>query len=369
VTVARIRALVVEDSLTVRRRIVEVLAANPELEVVGEAGDGKRAIELCGERRPDVVTLDMMLPVMTGLAATEYIMAYFPTPILIVSASTNRGELFRTYEALAAGALDVLEKPTGAEPDGDWERRLVAAVKLVSRIKVITHPRARLAALARRVAAPSVAPFAVQGDRLPDAGGASEARACRAIAIGASTGGPAAIVDVLRPLPAGFAVPIFLVIHIGEPFGTAFADWLDGQTEQRVAYARDDQPVASLRGVTMAPPERHLLVRGGRLRLVGDPPRHSCRPSVDVLFESVASEYGRAGAGCLLTGMGRDGAAGLLEIRRAGGRTLAQDEATSVVYGMPREAVLLGAAERVLPLGDIGAALAGLGSGGEAGGP
>jgi len=205
----------------------------------------------------------------------------------------------------------------------------------------------------------ALAPFpGAHGRRVDDGGGAGEARACRAIAIGASTGGPAAIVDVLRPLPAGFAVPIFLVIHIGEPFGTAFADWLDGQTAQRVAYARDDQPVTSVRGVTMAPPDRHLVVRGGRLRLVADPPRHSCRPSVDVLFESVAREYGRAGAGCLLTGMGRDGATGLLEIRRAGGRTLAQDEATSVVYGMPREAAMLGAAERVLPVGEIGPALA-----------
>ena len=136
--------------MTVRRRLCEVLAADPELEVVGEADDGKRAIELCHELRPDVITLDMMLPVMTGLAATEYIMAHCPTPILIVSASTNRGELFRTYDALAAGAVDVLEKPRGDERDGDWERRFLATVKLVSRIKVITHLRARLGGLALR---------------------------------------------------------------------------------------------------------------------------------------------------------------------------------------------------------------------------
>ena len=123
----------VEDSPTVRGRLREVLAADPDIELVGEADDGKRAIELCESLRPDVVTMDMMLPVMSGLAATEYIMAHCPTPILIVSASTNRGELFKTYEALAAGAVDVLEKPTGDEPDGVWERRLVSTVKLVAR--------------------------------------------------------------------------------------------------------------------------------------------------------------------------------------------------------------------------------------------
>src|SRR5437867_2560533 len=139
-----IRVLVVEDSFTIRKRLVEVLEEEPGMEVVGEAEDGKRAIELCQSLRPDVVTMDMMLPLMSGLSATEYIMAFCPTPILIVSASNNRGELFRTYDALAAGALDVLEKPLGHEADGVWERRFIAALKLISRIKVITHPRARL---------------------------------------------------------------------------------------------------------------------------------------------------------------------------------------------------------------------------------
>jgi two-component system chemotaxis response regulator CheB len=345
----RVRVLVVEDSLTVRRRLCEVLGADPEIEVVGEADDGKRAIELCRAIRPDVVTLDMMLPVMSGLAATEYIMAHFPTPILIVSASTNRGELFRTYDALAAGAVDVLDKPLGDERDEDWERRIVSAVKLVSRIKVITHPRARLRDVGSRRAAeaPVDPPPAVERGEY------------RVVGIGASTGGPAAIVEVLRALPAAFPLPVLFVLHIDEPFGRAFAEWLDGQTPHRVSYARDGEPVSGVSGrVVMAPPDRHLVVSGGALRLTTSPSRHSCRPSVDALFESIAREYGAAGAGCLLTGMGRDGAAGLLEIKQSGGFTLAQDEATSVVYGMPREAVLLGAASRVLPLGEIGDALA-----------
>jgi two-component system chemotaxis response regulator CheB len=152
---------------------------------------------------------------------------------------------------------------------------------------------------------------------------------------------------------------LLLVLHIGGPFGAAFADWLDGQTGRRVAYPKDGDPIASAAGrVVMAPPERHLIVRDGRFRLTDDPERHSCRPSVDVLFESVAREFGSAAMACLLTGMGRDGATGLLEIRRAGGLTIAQDEATSVVYGMPREAALLNAAQRVLPLDAIGPAFA-----------
>ncbi|HEY4186520.1 MAG TPA: chemotaxis-specific protein-glutamate methyltransferase CheB [Polyangia bacterium] len=351
----RTRVLVVEDSLTVRRRLVEVLTADPEIDVVGEAEDGKRAIELCLALRPDVITLDMMLPVMTGLAATEYIMAHCPTPILVVSASTNRGELFRTYEALSAGAVDVLEKPRGDEPDGVWEEKFLGLLKLVSRIRVITHLRGRqLQPPSATIDALGLASFVpvVAGSR----------QECTTIAIGASTGGPGAIVDILRALPHHLRLPILLVLHIGEPFGQAFADWLDGQSSRPVAFAVDGEPLSGTVGrVVMAPPNRHLVVGGGRLHLTRDPERHSCRPSVDVLFESVAREIGSAAAGCLLTGMGRDGASGLLDIRRAGGLTIAQDEATSVVYGMPREAVLLDAAERVLPLQAIAPALGALG--------
>ncbi len=349
---AKTRVLVVEDSLTVRKRMVEVFAADPDLEVVGEAEDGKRGIELCQSLRPDVVTLDMMLPVMSGLAATEFIMAYCPTPILVVSASTNRGELYKTYEALAAGAVDVLDKPQGDEPDGDWERRLVSAVKLISRIKVITHPRGRLGSMGQRspVGVPPGVSAPVPGSRP------------RVIGIGVSTGGPAALVEILRGLPADFPLPILLVLHIGKLFAPAFAEWLDGQTPLRVSYARDGEPLPGLGEgrVLMASPDQHLVLRHGRLRLTQDPELHSCRPAVDVLFASLAHELGASCVACLLTGMGKDGAEGLLAIRRAGGRTIAQDESTSVVFGMPREAILLGAAEQILPLDRIASALSAL---------
>lgn len=349
---APIRVLVVEDSLTVRKRLCDVLAADPSLKVVGEAEDGKRAIHLCETLRPDVVTMDMMLPLMSGLGATEYIMAHCPTPIVIVSSSTNRGELFKTYEALAAGAVEVLEKPLGDEADGMWERHFIATVKLVSRIRVITHPRARLGAFGQ--ARTSFQPIGSALPLLPR-------QRHEVVVIGASTGGPAAILEILRALPSPFPLPVLFVLHIGEPFGAAFADWLDGQTGMRVSYARDGDLVSAKLGqVVMAPPESHMVVKNRRLHLTQDPPRHSCRPSVDALFESVAREYGPAVIASLLTGMGRDGAAGLLEVRKCGGFTIAQDEGTSVVYGMPREAVLLGAVDRELPLAQIGPALSAL---------
>ena len=337
--------------MTVRKRLVGVLDGDPNIEVVGEAGDGRRAIELCLQARPDVITMDMMMPVMNGLAATEYIMAHCPTPILVVSASINRGELFKIYEALAAGAVDVLEKPDGLEPDGNWQRRFLAAVKLVARIRVITHPRARLTGMASERTEPATpAKETERANRVFDL-----------VAIGASTGGPGAILKVLRDLPPQFSLPILLVLHIGEPFGSAFADWLDGQVNRSVSFAQDGMAVMAAAGrVVVAPGDRHLIVREGRLRLTRDAERHSCRPSVDVLFESVATEYGGSTAACLLTGMGRDGASGLLKIRQSGGVTIAQDEATSTVYGMPREAAKLEAACHILPLGEIGGRLAAL---------
>lgn len=337
-----LRVLVADDSLTVRRRIADALEHSGDFEVLGEAADGREAVDLCRSLRPDVVTLDMAMPVMSGLEATEQIMAFCPTPILIVSASTNRGELFRTYEALSAGALDVLEKPL-APDDGDaWDARLAATLRLLARIRVITHPRARLA----------------QGPRPPEGAedtktaAASPSGAPQLVAIGASTGGPGAVREILRGLSADFPLPILVVLHLGAAFSGALAEWLNHESPLPVAFAEDGEvlPVPGRGRVLLAPPDRHLVLREARLRLSAEPPLHSCRPSVDLLFQSLALGMGPAVAACLLTGMGRDGAQGLLALRRAGAYTAAQDEASSVVYGMPREAVLIGAAARVLPL-------------------
>ncbi|HEY3973650.1 MAG TPA: chemotaxis-specific protein-glutamate methyltransferase CheB [Candidatus Sulfotelmatobacter sp.] len=346
-----VRVLVVEDSLTVRRRLVEVLSADPQMEVVGEAGDGKTGIELCQKLRPDIVTLDMMLPTMSGLEATEYIMAYCPTPILIVSSSTNRGELFKTYDALAAGALDVLEKPNGHD-NGVWEQIFISRVKLISHVKVITHLRARLPNRPPNRLSTAPLPNPVVSEKV-------EPGVHRLVAIGASTGGPAACLQILQSLPPCYPFPILLVIHIGQAFSTFFVEWLESQSPLPVAYATDGEllpPIGQAR-VLLAPPDRHLVVCNGRMRLTSDPERHSCRPSIDVLFESLAQEIGKQTIACLLTGMGKDGATGLLSIRQAGGRTLAQDQATSIVFGMPQEAIRLGAAERTLGLQEFAPAL------------
>jgi two-component system chemotaxis response regulator CheB len=354
-----VRVLVVEDSLSIRRRLVEILTADPELQVVGEAEDGKTAIELCQAMRPDVVTLDMMLPIVSGLAATEYIMAHCPTPVLIISASTNRGELFHTYDALAAGAVEALDKPTGEEPDGEWEKQLISTVKLVARIRVITHPRGKLRS--RKSEPPLSSRVEIS----------QPSSSIRLIAMGASTGGPGAALEILEGLTSDFPVPILFVIHIGRTFAVSLADWLDGRSPLRVAFARDGErlPAPGQGRVILAPADHHLVVEDGRLRLTKDAERHSCRPSIDVLFESIARELGGESVACLLTGMGRDGAEGLLAIHQAGGTTLAQDEATSVVYGMPREAARLGASQHVLPLREIAPVLTRLASGSKSGRP
>jgi len=339
-----IRVLIADDSPTILDLLREVVSSDAQFEIVGTASNGSEAVALCRSLRPDVITMDMMMPVMSGLEATEEIMAYCPTPILIVSSSFNRGEIFKSYDALAAGAVDVLEKPAGTEPEGEWEARLLSALRVIARIRVITHLKARNRHIPTR---------------LDGASAPSPSIPTKLLAIGASTGGPAAAVEVFRNLPIDVRIPVLFVLHLNAQFGHAFADWLATQSPWPARFARDGEPLQTAAGsIVLAPPDRHLILERGRLRLTDAPERHSCRPSIDVLFESIAAEMGSSAAAAILTGMGRDGAAGLLAIRRAGGETIAQDEASSVVYGMPREAALNGGAKQILPLVEIGPALA-----------
>ncbi|MBF0289256.1 MAG: chemotaxis-specific protein-glutamate methyltransferase CheB [SAR324 cluster bacterium] len=334
-----IRVLVVDDSLTVRKWIVEVLEEHPDFEVVGEAKNGKEAIHLAEAYRPDLITMDMMMPEMTGLAATEYIMAHSPTRILIVSASTNRGELLKTYDALAAGAISVFEKPTGKTEDTKWEKELVAELKMVSRIPVIRHLKGK------QLHKP-------QFDRLS---ALAKGENYNLIAIGASTGGPQTILKILQALPADFPIPILCVLHISPDFSTSLPDWFSLNTHLQVEFAKGGENLLNCgkTNVFLAPGDHHLCLKGPQLKLTQDPPRNFCRPSVDVLFESIARHPQYLPVGVLLTGMGKDGAAGMKMIRDTGGFTIAQNEESCVVFGMPKEAIALGAAEIVLSAEEI----------------
>ncbi len=338
-----IRVLVVEDSITAREHLIATLRTDPEFVIVGEASNGRRAIELVASLRPDVITLDLVLPERNGLEATEQIMANHATPILVVSASSNRGELFDTYQALAAGAVDVLDKPPVDDPT--WERRFLAAVRMVSKIRVITHPRGRLGALGRNAPMPVLPKIPAATGVIP-----TIARRPELIALGASTGGPPALAEVIDVLATD--VPIVVVLHIGESFATAFADWLATRIGRPVKIAADNSSIEPST-VWFAPPGKHLLVEGRRFRLSSGAPRHSCQPSIDVLFESIAASHGDRAIAALLTGMGRDGATGLLAIKKSGGITIAQDQATSVIYGMPREAFRAGIVDQVVALDEV----------------
>lgn len=365
----RIRVLVVEDSPTIRKYLSGVLSSSPEFEVVGEAENGKQAIQLCESLRPDVVTMDIMLPVMTGVEATEYIMAWCPTPIAIVSASANRGEALKTYDALAAGAVDVVDKPSATESREEWEISFLSRLRTVSRIKVITHPRGRLSGSGRlsapaRAAGSTVSMSVAVTTQVQRPAFPASLASPRCIAIGASTGGPAAVSEILKALPPDFPIPILLVIHVSDLFAFALAEWLNNQSKLPVRFAEDGEPLPE-RGkplILLAPAGTHMMVSRDKIRLVNRPERHSCRPSVDELFESVAAHLGPRAACVLLTGMGRDGAAGLLRAREAGCLTIAQDEETSVVFGMPGEAIRMGAAMSILPLQQIAPALTSLDS-------
>lgn len=347
----RIRVVVADDSTTVRKYLAAVVESDPAFELVGEAADGQSAIEACLSRKPDVLVLDMLLPKVDGVGVIEHLMAFSPLPIVVVS-GVSREVLIQTYRALAAGAVEILEKPFGPEPA--WERRFLNMLRVASRIKVISHvkgklqgrkPREGTAAAAERAAVPAQAkqPYEL-------------------VAIGASTGGPAAVYEILGHLKKSFPLPILLTIHMGRTLATALAEWLQSHSELVVGFAFDGQPVPppGHGQVVVAPPDLHMEVSRGKIRLHRGPERNYCRPSVDVLFESVAAEFGSRAIGCLLTGMGRDGAAGLLAMRRAGAATIAQDERSSVVFGMPQAAIELAAAERIVPLSGVAPVLVSL---------
>ncbi|WP_435011402.1 chemotaxis-specific protein-glutamate methyltransferase CheB [Tundrisphaera lichenicola] len=341
-----IRVLVVDDSETARSLLVLILGSDPGLEVVGEARDGVEAVEMTQRLRPDVVTMDILMPRLDGLAATREIMITAPTPIVIVTAGALPGEVEGSLEMLGHGALDVLKKPVGPDAPGfaASARRLISTVKAMSQVKVVR--RWREYPPRPRPNPPGPTPPPVAGTP------------AQIVAIGASTGGPLALQKLLSGLPPDFSAPILAVQHITQGFTEGLARWLDSVCDLRVKVAGDGEILA--RGtVYLAPDGLHLGV-SDRRRLVtsDDPPVGGFRPSATSLFESVARSFGSSALAVILTGMGVDGVQGLAAIRQKGGRVLAQDESTSVVFGMPGAAIDAGLADLVLPIDAIPARIA-----------
>lgn len=334
-----IRVLVVDDSATMRSLISASLRWDRGLEVVGEAADPLEAREAIKALNPDVVTLDVEMPNMNGLDFLERLMRLRPTPVVMVSTLTSRGAEI-TLQALELGAVDCLAKPTADDPH--------TLNELPEKVRAAAGARVRASGLDSARRSPGTGPYAPDG---------------RPLAIGASTGGVEALISILSRLPEN-APPTVITQHMPASFTKSFADRLDRLCAMRVCEAYDGAPLEAGRAYVAPGGVAHLEVSalGGalRCRLSAGDAVSGHRPSVDVMFESVAQACGKRALGVILTGMGRDGARGLLAMREAGARTLGQDEPSCVVYGMPRAAFETGAVERQVPLSRIADEIVGM---------
>ncbi len=338
----KIRVLIVDDSAIVRKMLAEALASEPDLEVVGTAPDPFVARDKILSLRPDVLTLDIEMPRMDGLTFLKKLMRFHPLPVIVIS-SLAQSSSQAALEALQCGAVEVLAKPGGPYSVGELRQDLPHKVRAAA--------SARVGKAKPQLAPAPAAPLVLSG-----------ASSSTIIAIGASTGGTEAIREVLTGLPANMP-GILIVQHIPPVFSLAFANRLNDLCRLRVKEAADgDRVTAGL--ALIAPGNFHMTLRrsGGEYRVVIQDGPRVCyqRPSVDVLFESVAQVAKGDAIGAILTGMGSDGAQGMLKMKRAGARTVAQDEASCVVFGMPREAIRMGAVDRVVPLGRVAAELTAL---------
>lgn len=338
-----VRVMIVEDSLVLRQFLENVINEDSRLQVVAATASAEEALRLLDEVKPDVISMDIRLPGMNGLDATRRIMRERPTPIVVLSASIDNESLKISMEALKAGALTVLEKPpgTGHAEYATVARTLCTQLYIMSQVKVV---RQRLTRIGKS------APMAVPG--LTPAFVRETSGGIRMVGMAASTGGPKVLHAILNGLPADFPLPILLVQHMGESFMDGFATWLDNNCPQHVVIATNGA-VPEAGTVYVAPGNRHLAVNGGSLRVVDGEAVSGQRPSGTVLFESMAHALGPRGLGVVLTGMGEDGATGLLALRQAGGFTIAEEKSTAVVYGMPAAAANLGAACVQLPFDAI----------------
>lgn len=327
---AKLKVLIVEDSLTAQKMLVSILGSDPGIEVVGVASDGEEALRLLATVNPDVITMDIHMPGMNGLDVTRQIMETRPLPIIVVSASCLVDDVGRAFKLIEAGALTAIPKPlTGTSEDfAAMSKRLVQTVKDMAAVKVVRRwPKTR--AKGKTESLEKVTPVKVIG-------------------IGASTGGPTVIHQILKDLPQTFPIPIIVVQHIAPGFMPGMVEWLSKALQLKVKVAEQGEVVKS--GIVyLAQDDRHIAVlKGGRIALSLEAPDSGHRPSVGRLFQSLADNYGAQAAGVLLTGMGKDGAVELLLMKEKGALTIAQDKESSVVHGMPGEAIKLGAPRMVL---------------------
>lgn len=337
-----IRILVVDDSPSVRLGIRLVLESDPELKVVGEARNGEESIVLSQTLRPDIVTMDIMMPGMGGYEAISRIMSETPCPILVLTGVESKDMVEVSFKALTLGALSVLPKAAALAPDNDAGRELISQIKLMAGIKVVRRrlvtgeePRKALGGLA----VPSRHTFMPRMKK-----------EARLVAIGTSTGGPPALQIILGGLPPDFPLPIAIVQHISVGFSSGLASWLAHVSPLRCKLGEHGE-ILKPGTVYIAPDSKHMTVHNeGYLLLDGSEPASGHRPAINVLFESVARNFGASALGILLTGMGKDGARGLKAMRQAGAYTIAQDEKTSVVFSMPQAAIELSAADEILDL-------------------
>jgi two-component system chemotaxis response regulator CheB len=353
-----IRCLLADDSGAFRAVLRHILSTATGVEVVGEAADGREAVSLVRALRPEVVTLDVQMPRLDGLAALEEIMRIAPTPVIVVSAAAGPEAQQLSFRALQLGAIEVLAKPrapgtTGFDRQAEAIRqavRAVAGLTLVGRRRPPPAPPRPTPPSRDGRAATGTFPLAartVRPARPPLAPGALDV-----LAIGASTGGPPALGHILARLPADLPVPVLVTQHIAPGFEAGLARWLRSVGPLEVRVAEHRAPLSP--GIVyLAPQDRHLGVMGGAVRLGDDPPVNGFRPSATYLFASVAREHGARAAGLVLSGMGSDGADGLALLRARGGYTAAQSEPTSIVFGMPRVALETGAAALALDLEEI----------------
>ncbi|QRM29285.1 chemotaxis-specific protein-glutamate methyltransferase CheB [Microvirga sp. VF16] len=335
---SRVRVMVVEDSLVVRQLLVHIIASDPRLVVAAAVSSAEEALQEIGRVQPDVVSMDIRLPGMDGLEATRRIMSEHPTPIVVIADSIEDSSLKISMNALRAGALMVVEKPVGLSSANyaGIASTICTQLYIMSQVPVVRQR--------------AFAPWREKSAKAPKRDPEWSAARPSILGIAASTGGPPALAKVLGALPEDFPLPILLVQHMGAPFMEGFASWLNGLMPLDVRIAQDQEIPAPGR-VYVAPGDRHLLLSpAGTLKVSSEAPLGNQRPSATMLFQSIARSAGRRGLGVILTGMGEDGAQGLVELRQVGGYGLAEDESSAVVYGMPAAAARMGGINVSLPL-------------------